>query len=70
MRDACLVTIAAVRRSVRNDEGKSTELGIARQWKSLATSYGIEAVEDEELAEERKERALAALMAEEGVGDD
>lgn len=64
------MAIAAVNRSVLNDEGKSTELGIARQWAKLAEGYGIEAEEDPDLALARKERALAAILAEEGLGDD
>lgn len=55
---------------MKDGEGKSTELAVARTWKNLAESYGIEAVEDPELAEERRQRALAAILAEEGVGDD
>lgn len=65
-----MVVIAQIRRSVKDAEGKSTELAIARMWKNLAESYGIEAVEDEDLAEERRQRALAAILAEEGVSDD
>lgn len=70
VRDACLVAIAAVNRSVRDAEGKSTELARVRQWQNLAKSYGINAEEDPELVEERRQRALAAIAAEEGLGDD
>lgn len=40
-----------------------------RQWKSMAKHFGVDAVEDEELAAERLERQLAAVDAEFG-GDD
>lgn len=70
MRDACLVAIAAVRRSTKDAEGHSTELAVARTWKNLAESYGVPVVEDEDLVEERRQRALAQILAEEGVGDD
>lgn len=41
-----------------------------RQWKSMAKHFGVEVVEDEELAADRLARQLALVEAEFGGDDD
>jgi hypothetical protein len=63
MRDAAMVAISAFKRA------HPEELPRVRAWKTLAEKLNVPIVENEELAKDRLERALAAVHAD-LMGDD